>query len=120
MFHNLDYNKDGKVNWVDAAGYLANTIGPYLIILLGIVTPNIEREIKTTVITLGAGLAGTTQKSEKKEDLQEKLLNATINAAVNQVKKELGVQNEAPFEDFEGAMNPPNDYEAKDSSVPWS
>ena len=72
MLYKLDYNQDGKVNWIDAAAYLINLIGPYILIIIGITTP-IEREIKTTVITLGAGLAGTAQKEEKRKDFQEDL-----------------------------------------------
>lgn len=96
MLHRLDYNNDGKVNWVDAAAYLTNLCGPYIIIVLGLLAPNIEKEIKTTVITLGAGLAGTTQKQEKREELSEKLLNATISAATEKVRKELDINEEVP------------------------
>ena len=92
MLYKLDYNQDGKVNWIDAAAYLTNLIGPYILIIIGIITP-IEREIKTTVITLGAGLAGTAQKEEKRELFQEDLINVAKDAAIKNARKNSGIND---------------------------
>jgi hypothetical protein len=93
MIHKLDYNKDGKVNFLDAAAYLTNLCGPYLIIITSIFAPNLEREFRGTLVTMGAAMAGTAQKEEKREELSKDLLDVAINAAVAKTRNELEQSN---------------------------
>ena len=98
MLFNLDYNHDGQVNSLDLAGYLVNLCGPYVIIFASIFAPNLESDLRLTLVTMGAAMAGTAHKQEKREEMSDRLIDATVNAAVDRVTNNLNnsTYNEVP------------------------
>lgn len=98
MLIKVDVDENGKVSRIELAAFFIQTIGPYLLVILGAILP-VSETLKASIVSGGLSAAGITKLSELKRP-KSKYLNYSQNEVIEFKPPQESAPGETPFDDI--------------------